>query len=103
MLQSGLKPQTLLQGLVLDGEAGSGKPQIGVEVAWHLGVSPVGGGDESGGRTRERVFGAGGSCGGGGGVVREFVAMKDVSGLGGARTSVPLGIGAMLVLGWSGR
>lgn len=39
----------------------------------------------------------------GGGVVREFVAMKDVSGLGGARTSVRLGIGAMLVLRWSGR
>ena len=48
MLGNGLKPQTLLQGLVLDGEAGPGKPQVAVGVPWSLGASPVRGGDESG-------------------------------------------------------
>lgn len=86
MLGNGFKPQTLLPGLVLDGEAGPGKPQVAMGVAWSLGASPVRGGDESGGGDK-RVFGAEGGRRGGCGV-REFVTMKDVGALGGAWMSV---------------
>ena len=48
---------------MLDEEAGQGKPQVAVGVAWSLGASPVRGGDESGGGDK-RVFGAGGGGGG---------------------------------------
>lgn len=101
MLGNGLKPQTLLRGLVLDGEAGQGKPQVAVGVAWSLGASPVRGGDESGGGDK-RVFGAGGGGEGGDCGVREFVTMKDVGALGGTQTLVLPGVWAMPVLSQRG-
>lgn len=84
LLGNGLKPQILLHGLVLDGEAGPGKPQVAVGVAWSIGASPGRGGDESeGGNQRKSIWSRreqeGGGCG-----VREFVALKDVGALGGA-------------------
>ena len=78
LLGNGLKPQILLHGLVLDGEAGPGKPQVAVGVAWSIGASPGRGGDESGGGNQRKSIWSrreqeGGGCG-----VREFVASNRI-------------------------
>lgn len=39
---------------MFDGEAGQGKPQVRVGVAWSLGASPGRGGDESGGGNKRK-------------------------------------------------
>lgn len=69
------------------GRLGWGSPRVQWGVVWSFGASPVRGGDESGGGNKRKSIWTWrkkrGSCG-----IREFVAMKDVGAVGGARTSV---------------